>query len=149
MAGLNKVILIGHLGKDPDTYTFDDGTKKASFSLATTETYRDKNGDWQDITEWHNVVGYRYLAEKNIVKGDLVYIEGKIKTRKYQDKETKEDRYLTEIIAEKINMLSRKEWRNEGGNYSNKNEAQNTSTPQTTNTQNTTSTETAEDDLPF
>ncbi len=109
MAGLNKVILIGHLGKDPDTFTFDDGTKKASFSLATTESYKSRDGDWQDKTEWHNIVGYRYLAEKNIVKGDLVYIEGKIKTRKYQDKETRADRYLTEIIAEKINILSRKE----------------------------------------
>ena len=107
MAGLNKVILIGRVGKDPETFQFDDGTKKISFSLATTESYRDKvANDWKDITEWHNVIGYRYLAEKNIAKGDLIYVEGKIKTRKYKDKEGN-DRYQTEIIAEKINMLSK------------------------------------------
>lgn len=107
MAGLNKVILIGRIGKDPDTYQFEDGTKKISFSLATTESYRDKvANEWKDITEWHNVVGYRYLAEKNIAKGDLVYIEGKIKSRKYNDRDGNE-RYITEIIAEKINMLSK------------------------------------------
>ncbi len=107
MAGLNKVILIGRIGKDPDTYTFDDGTKKISFPLATTESYRDRNsGDWVDQTEWHNVAGYRYLADKNIAKGDLVYVEGKIKTRKYTDKDQNE-RYITEIIAEKINILTR------------------------------------------
>ncbi|NOY51603.1 MAG: single-stranded DNA-binding protein [Chlorobi bacterium] len=147
MAGLNKVMLIGHLGKDPDTYTFDDGTKKSSFPLATTESYKSREGDWQDKTEWHNVVAYRYLAERNIVKGDLVYIEGKIKTRKYQDRETKADRYLTEIIAEKINMLSRKEDRS----YSNKGDSvgnlqgnnDNTSASQTEQSDN------QEDDLPF
>jgi single-strand DNA-binding protein len=148
MAGLNKVILIGHLGKDPDTFTFDDGTKKASFSLATTESYKGSNGDWQDKTEWHNIVGYRYLAEKNIVKGDLVYVEGKLKTRKYQDKETKADRYLTEIIAEKINILSKKEDRS----YSNATQSGNnkTYTPQSAESNKTTNIENIEeDDLPF
>lgn len=148
MAGLNKVILIGHLGKDPDTFTFDDGTKKASFSLATTESYKSRDGDWQDKTEWHNIVGYRYLAEKNIVKGDLVYIEGKIKTRKYQDKETKADRYLTEIIAEKINILSRKEDRS----FSNANQGSGESGSSTQSTQETQSAKAIgdkEDDLPF
>lgn len=107
MTGLNKVILIGRMGKDPDTYQFEDGTKKISFSLATTESYRDKStNEWKDITEWHNVVGYRYLAEKNIAKGDLLYVEGKIKSRKYKDKEG-QDRYTTEIVAEKINILIR------------------------------------------
>ncbi len=148
MAGLNKVILIGHLGKDPDTFTFDDGTKKASFSLATTESYKSRDGDWQDKTEWHNIVGYRYLAEKNIVKGDLVYIEGKIKTRKYQDKETRADRYLTEIIAEKINILSRKEDRS----FSNTNQpsGENVSPSQPTQESQSPKTDNApEDDLPF
>lgn len=148
MAGLNKVILIGHLGKDPDTFTFDDGTKKASFSLATTESYKSRDGDWQDKTEWHNIVGYRYLAEKNIVKGDLVYIEGKIKTRKYQDRETKADRYLTEIIAEKINILSRKEDR--GYSNSNQDAGENvTPTQPTPEVQSAKADEDKEDDLPF
>lgn len=107
MAGLNKVILIGRIGKDPDTFQFEDGTKKISFSLATTESYRDRSTDeWKDITEWHNIVGYRYLAERNVAKGDLVYVEGKIKARKYKDKDGN-DRYITEIVAEKLSMLSR------------------------------------------
>ncbi len=107
MAGLNRVILVGRVGKDPETYSFEDGTKKISFSLATTESYRDKaTGEWKDITEWHNIVGYRYLAERNIAKGDLIYVEGKIKTRKYTDKEGN-NRYVTEIVAERINMLAR------------------------------------------
>ncbi len=106
MAGLNKVILIGRIGKDPDVHTFDDGTKKISFSLATTESYRNSSGDWVDQTEWHNIVGFRYLADKSVAKGDLVYIEGKIKTRKYTDRDGN-DRYITEIIADKINILIR------------------------------------------
>ena len=107
MAGLNKVILIGRIGKDPETYSFEDGTKKISFSLATTESYKDRNtGSWVDQTEWHNIVGYRFLAEKNFAKGDLVYVEGKIKTRKYNDKDGNE-RYITEILSEKINILTR------------------------------------------
>ena len=74
--------------------------------MATTESYRDKNtNEWIDQTEWHNIVGYRYLAEKRIAKGDLIYVEGKIKTRKYKDKDDN-DRYITEIIAEKINMMA-------------------------------------------
>jgi single-strand DNA-binding protein len=107
MAGLNKVILIGRIGKDPDTFTFDDGTKKISFSLATTESYKDRTtNEWRDQTEWHNIVGYRYLAEKSIAKGDLVYVEGKIKNRKYNDRDGNE-RYITEILSEKINILAR------------------------------------------
>lgn len=101
------MFLIGRIGKDPDTFQFEDGTKKISFSLATTESYRDKTtNEWKDITEWHNIVGYRYLAERNVAKGDLIFVEGKIKARKYKDKDGN-DRYVTEIVAEKINMLSR------------------------------------------
>lgn len=107
MAGLNKVILIGRIGKDPETFIFDDGTKKISFSLATTESYRDRTtNEWKDTTEWHNIVGYRYLAEKNIAKGDLVYIEGKLKNRKYSDKDGNE-KYVTEILSEKIHLLAK------------------------------------------
>jgi len=147
MAGLNKVMLIGHLGKDPDTFTFDDGTKKSSFSLATTESYRTREGEWQDKTEWHNIVAYRYLADKNIAKGDMIYVEGKIKTRKYQDKDTKVDKYLTEIIAEKINILSRKEDRS----YTNKGDYPENNM---TNTQGAVENQSEqsdnqEDDLPF
>ena len=141
MAGLNKVILIGRVGKDPDTFQFDDGTKKMSFSFATTENYRDKSGEWKDSTEWHNVVGYRYLAEKNIAKGDLLYVEGKIKSRKYKDKDGNE-RYITEIVSEKINILIRHQ-AGAGGNFTPQQGAQDN------NTDIQKSAEAPDDDLPF
>ncbi len=144
MAGLNKVMLIGRIGKDPDTFTFENGNKKISFTLATTESYRDKEGNWVDQTEWHNIAGYRYLADKNIAKGDLVYVEGKIKTRKYQDKEGN-DRYVTEIVADKINIIIRRN--TEGNTY------QNNNTPTSDSNSDTASDmpaeTTPEDDLPF
>jgi single-strand DNA-binding protein len=104
MTGLNKVLLIGRIGKDPDIFTFENGNKKISLTIATNESYKDRSGQWVEQTEWHNVVGYGYLPDKNLVKGDLVYVEGKIKTRKWQDKDGN-DRYTTEIVAEKINLL--------------------------------------------
>lgn len=153
MAGLNKVILIGRIGKDPDTFTFDDGTKKISFSLATTESYRDRStNEWRDQTEWHNIVGYRYLAEKNIAKGDLIYVEGKIKNRKYNDRDGNE-RYITEILAEKINMLTHPRGvdENTGGGAVSYNKPETTTTPKTETVEPDTPkvTETPEDDLPF
>jgi len=105
MAGINKVILVGHLGKDPDVMTFDNGTKKASFSMATTESYRDKDGNWQDQTEWHNIVLWRYLAEKNIIKGDLIYLEGRLRSRSYDDANGVK-KYITEIQGDKVLKLS-------------------------------------------
>jgi len=147
MAGLNKVILIGRIGKDPETYSFEDGTKKISFSLATTESYKDRNtGEWIDQTEWHNIVGYRFLAEKNFAKGDLVYVEGKIKTRKYNDKDGNE-RYITEILSEKINILARSQNTDSSGptNYNKQNTP---AAPQDTSGDAGTE-EHIEDDLPF
>ncbi len=144
MAGLNKVMLIGRIGKDPDTFTFENGNKKISFTLATTESYRDKEGNWVDQTEWHNIAGYRYLADKNVAKGDLVYVEGKIKTRKYQDKEGN-DRYVTEIVADKINIIIRRNA--EGNSY------QSNNTPSSDSNSDMGSDipaeATPEDDLPF
>ena len=147
MAGLNKVILIGRIGKDPETYSFEDGTKKISFSLATTESYKDRNtGEWIDQTEWHNIVGYRFLAEKNFAKGDLVYVEGKIKTRKYNDKDGNE-RYITEILSEKINILARSQNTDSSGptNYNKQNTP---AAPQDTSGDAGTE-EHIDDDLPF
>lgn len=145
MAGLNKVFLIGRIGKDPETFQFEDGTKKINFSLATTESYRDRSTEeWKDITEWHNIVGYRYLAERNVAKGDLVFVEGKIKARKYKDKDGN-DRFITEIVAEKLNMLSRYqagESRNTSG-YSSESDR----TSENLSSQNEQDPET--DDLPF
>ncbi len=153
MAGLNKVTLIGHIGKDPDTFTFDDGTKKISFSLATTESYRDRTtNEWRDQTEWHNIVGYRYLAEKNIAKGDLIYVEGKIKNRKYNDRDGNE-RYITEILAEKINMLAHPRGVEgvSGGEVASGSKPVSSNTPSTDQAEQSSSdsSDKQEDDLPF
>ena len=88
--------------------TFENGVKKASYSLATTESYKDKEGNWVDQTEWHNIVAWRWLAERNLVKGDQVYIEGKLKTRSWEDAEGKKH-YMTEVYADKILQLTRRE----------------------------------------
>ena len=107
MSGVNKVILIGNLGKDPDVRYLDNGVAVANFSLATTENYKNKQGERVSQTEWHNVVLWRGLAEiaeKFLKKGSSVYIEGKIKTRKWEDKEGK-TRYNTEILTDNMTML--------------------------------------------
>jgi single-strand DNA-binding protein len=112
MAGsVNKVILVGNLGADPEIRALEGGVTLARFSLATTETYTDKNsGDRVSNTEWHRVVLWRGLAtvaEKYLRKGDLVYIEGKLKTRSYED-ENKVKHYSTEIVADNMTMLGAK-----------------------------------------
>ena len=109
MRGLNKVTLIGHLGKDPEVQTLEGGIVVAKFSLATTESYRDKEGNMQSETEWHTVVAWRNLAEvagKYLRKGSHIYLEGKIKTRSYEDKDGNK-KYVTEIIADSFIMLDK------------------------------------------
>jgi single-strand DNA-binding protein len=105
MAGINKVILVGNLGKDPEVFTYENGTKRAVFSLATTESYKDKEGNWQEQTEWHNIVLWRYLAEKNLIKGDKIYLEGKIRSRSWEG-EDGQKKYITEIQGEKVLKLN-------------------------------------------
>ena len=110
MAGVNKVMLIGNLGKDPEVRYLDNGVAVANFSLATTENYKNKEGERVSQTEWHNIVLWRGLAEvaeKYLKKGASVYIEGKIKTRKWEDKEGN-TRYNTEILADNMTMLGGK-----------------------------------------
>ena len=107
MAGVNKVILIGNLGKDPEVRYLDSGVAVANFSLATTENYRNKEGEKVSQTEWHNVVLWRGLAEiaeKYLKKGSSVYIEGRIRNRKWEDKEGN-TRYNNEILADNMTML--------------------------------------------
>lgn len=108
---INKVILLGNLGKDPEIMDFENGVKKASFSLATNEVYIDRNtSEKKKITEWHNVVLWRRqaeVAEKYLHKGDLIYLEGKIKNRSYEDKEG-QTRYITEIYVDNFQMLGGK-----------------------------------------
>jgi|TARA_B110000263_G_scaffold938_1_gene772 single-strand DNA-binding protein len=111
MAGVNKVILIGNLGKDPEVRYLDSGVAVANFSLATTESYKNKEGERVSQTEWHNIVLWRGLAEvaeKWLKKGSSVYIEGKIRSRKWEDKEGN-TRYTTEILADNMTMLGKKE----------------------------------------
>jgi single-strand DNA-binding protein len=108
MASLNKVILIGNLGRDPEVRYLPNGEAVCNFSIATTDTWKDKQGQKQERTEWHNIVMYRRLAEiagEYLRKGSAVYLEGRIQTRKWQDKNTGQDRYTTEIIAEEMKML--------------------------------------------
>ncbi len=107
MAGVNKVILIGNLGKDPEVRTLESGAKVANFSLATTESYRNKNGEKVDVTEWHNIVLWRGLADvadNYLKKGNQVYVEGKIRTRSWDDKDGNK-RYTTEILGDNMTML--------------------------------------------
>ncbi|MBX0334063.1 single-stranded DNA-binding protein [Pontibacter sp. HSC-14F20] len=114
MASVNKVILIGNLGKDPEVRHLEGGVAVARFPIATSETFKDKSGERQERTEWHNIVLWRGLAEvaeKYLRKGQSVFIEGKIRTNSYQDKEGVQ-RYSTEIVADNMTMLSARE----GGN---------------------------------
>jgi single-strand DNA-binding protein len=107
---VNKVILVGRLGKDPETRYMTSGEAVTNVSLATSDNYKDKNGEKQERTEWHNLVFYRRLAEiagEYLKKGSQIYVEGRIQTRKWQDKEGK-DRYTTEIIVNEMKMLGSK-----------------------------------------
>jgi single-strand DNA-binding protein len=110
MRGLNKVTLIGNLGNDPNIQTLEGNIKVAKFSLATTEQFKDSNGQNQSNTDWHNIVlwrGLADLAEKYLHKGSLVYVEGKLKTRSYDDKDGQR-KYVTEIVAEQLILLDKK-----------------------------------------
>jgi len=108
MASVNKAIIVGHLGRDPETRYSPDGAAICNISVATSEQWKDKaSGEKQERTEWHRIAFFNRLAEiagEYLKKGSLVYIEGKIHTRKWQDKEG-QDRYTTEIVAERLQML--------------------------------------------
>jgi single-strand DNA-binding protein len=116
MAGINKVILLGNLGKDPEVRNLENGSIVAKFPLATSETYKNKNGEKIETTEWHNIVLWRGLAEiaeKFLRKGSKVYIEGKIRTRSYDDKDGNK-KYITEIEGDNLLMLDGKPERTDG-----------------------------------
>ena len=148
MSGVNKVILVGNLGKDPEVKHLDTGVSVANFSLATTETYNNKQGERVSQTEWHNVVLWRGLAdiaEKYLKKGNSVYVEGKINTRKWEDKEGN-TRYSTDIIAEKMTMLGSRQDSNSTTNTTNT--TSNNNEDQSNNSQNINESSNS-DDLPF
>ena len=116
---LNKVMLIGNLGKDPEMRYTQSGTAVATFNLATTERWKDKDGQMQDTTEWHRIVVWQKLAEicgTYLHKGSKVYIEGKLQTRKWQD-QNGNDKYTTEIIAREMKMLDSKGSADTGSGY--------------------------------
>jgi single-strand DNA-binding protein len=116
--GVNKVILVGNLGKDPETRYMPNGKAVTNFSIATSESWKDKQtGEQREQTEWHNIVMYDRLAEiaaEYLKKGSQVYIEGKLRTRKWQDKEGR-DRYTTEINCNEMQMLGSRQGGGGGG----------------------------------
>lgn len=141
---VNKVILVGNVGKNAEVRYIDNGAAVATFSLATSETYTAKNGEKVTTTEWHNIVVWRALAEfagKYIQKGRQIYVEGSIKTRSYDDKEGNK-RYITEILANTIQLLGRK---NDSGNTN----SNSTKPEQPTNTETNIDASDVDDDLPF
>ncbi len=108
---LNKVMLIGNLGKDPELRYTTSGVAVATFSIATSESWKDQDGNTQERTEWHNIVAWRKLAEicgEWLRKGKKVYIEGRLQTRSYDDKNTGAKKYVTEIVADNMIMLDGK-----------------------------------------
>lgn len=135
---VNKVTLIGRLGKDPEVRTLDSGTNIAKFSLATDESYKDKNGEWQTQTEWHNIILWRGLAERaeqTLRKGVLVYLEGKLTSRSWQDDQGNTN-YITEVRGNYFRVLQKE---------TNGNKAATTAAAPTT----TAAAVDSEDDLPF
>ena len=117
MAGVNKVILVGNLGKDPEIRTLENGRKVANFSLATSESYKDRNGERVERTEWHNIVFWGPVAdviERYIKKGSKIYVEGKLRTRSYEQEGVK--KYITEIDGQSMTMLDSKGG-SDPGNY--------------------------------
>lgn len=151
MAGLNKVMLIGRLGKDPEIRYMPSGKAVANFSMATSETWKDKQtGERREATEWHNIVMFDRLAEiagEYLRKGGQCYIEGKLTTRKWQDKEGR-DRWTTEIVASSLQLLGSKS--DSAGRDTNNHEGQGrASRPAQQQQQQQPADETFEDDIPF
>lgn len=116
---INKVTLVGNLGRDPEVRRLDNGVVVAKFPVATNESYKDKSGEWQTQTEWHDVVVWRQLAERaerDLKKGKLVYIEGKLTHRKYTD-QNNIDRYVTEVVGNMLRILERSERSSSPGQF--------------------------------
>jgi single-strand DNA-binding protein len=117
--GVNKSILLGNVGKDPEIRSTNGGTLIASFSLATPDRVKDGQGNWQDKTEWHNIVTFNRTAEivrDYVKKGDRLYLEGKIQTRSWDDKDSGQKRYRTEILAFDLTLLGARSEQNGNGN---------------------------------
>jgi single-strand DNA-binding protein len=149
--GVNKVILIGNLGRDPEVRYTPSGLAVANVTIATSESWKDKqSGEMQERTEWHRVVFYQRLAEitgEYLKKGSKVYIEGKLRTTKWQDKTTGADRYTTEIVADSMQMLDSKG--GSGGSSSSADPFEKSNASTTSNASNAAPVDTFDDDIPF
>jgi len=143
MTGINKIILVGRLGQDPEMRYFQDGTAVANFSIATSEEWKDKaTGEKKERTEWHRIVAFRRLGEicgEYLAKGKLIYIEGKIQTREWQDKEGNK-RFTTEVVASNMQMLESKRTEDDNRSFQ---------SYQPPGLQDKPVPETKEDDIPF
>ena len=147
MASVNKVTIIGNLGKDPELKFMPNGDAVCNFSVATTDTWKDKGGAKQERTEWHNIVMYRKVAEiagEYLKQGSSVYLEGRLQTRKWQTKEG-QDRYTTEIVADSMQMLGKKS----DSEQSNGNESQQKHSEQKSNGYQKQPINEIDDDVPF
>ncbi len=147
---VNKVILVGNVGKDPEIRHLDSGVAVANFPLATSETYTAKSGEKVTTTEWHNIVLWRGLAdvaEKYVTKGRQLYIEGRIRTRSYEDKEGIK-KYTTEIYGDVMQMLGNRN-DNQGAGAGSSTPAQSTASPSNPTTTSTADENEGDDDLPF
>ncbi len=114
---INKVTLVGNLGRDPELRRLESGAAVAQFSIATSENYKDRNGEWQTSTEWHDIVLWRNLAERaesQLKKGMLIYLEGKLSTRKWEDKDGN-PRKTTEVVGSYLRIINRREEQSNGG----------------------------------
>jgi single-strand DNA-binding protein len=150
---VNKVILLGNVGKDPEVKFLPSGQAVANFSIATSERFKDKQGEWQERTEWHNLVAYARLAEiirDYVKKGSKLYAEGRLTTRSWDDKDSGKKVYRTEIVLAELSLLSGKgeDSGGAGSSYSKGNTASFDQRPPAGN-DDYTSTEITDDDIPF
>lgn len=150
MSGVNKVILVGRLGKEPEVRNLDNGATVANFTIATSESYKDRTtGEKKEITEWHNIVLWRGLAEiaqKYLHKGDMVYIEGKLRTRSWEKDGV--TRYTTEVVADNMTMLGSRGGSG-GGGYSSGDSSSRNTERSTSESYSSPSVDSGTDDLPF
>lgn len=145
---VNKVILVGYVGNDPDIRYTRSGKPKASLSMATNERYKDRNGEWQERTEWHNLVAWQRLAEivgEYVTKGSKIYIEGRLQTSSWEDRQSGEKKYRTEIVARDLVLLGSK------GNNGDERKSfgRSTTTERGEEDNNTQEGEITDDDIPF
>ena len=148
---VNKVILLGNVGKDPEVKFLPSGSAVANFTLATSERFKDKGGEWQDRTEWHNLTAYQRLAEiirDYVKKGSKVYVEGRIQTRSWDDQASGQKKYRTEIIVNELVLLSGRGEGESGGGYSRTNTSSFDQRPSAP-AEEFAGTEITDDDIPF